>query len=144
MTAQGEGIEAVLELVEVGSLLPHEEVVESRVELLVTTIERDGVVRVPVVADAKTHVILDGHHRYEALRRLGARRVPVALVDYRDTRIHVESWRTNETPPTKDQVIAHAKARKLYAPKTTRHPLLNAFREWPVSLDQLREPRNPA
>jgi ParB-like chromosome segregation protein Spo0J len=83
-------------------------------------------------------VILDGHHRYAALVRLGARRIPVAFVDYKDPKIRIESWRAQETPPTKAEVVARAVAHHLFPPKTTRHPLLNAFREWPVSVAQLR------
>jgi hypothetical protein len=127
-----------VELVPADRLLAHEEVVEPRVEELVRLLRREGVIRLAVVADAASLVVLDGHHRLAALRRLGCRRIPVLLVDYRRADIRVGTWRRGEVPPTKDEVLAHAGAGKLFPPKTTRHFFPWKLREQPVKLAELQ------
>lgn len=127
-----------LALIDVGRLLAHEQFVEARVQELQAKMERQGAVPVAIVADAKTLTILDGHHRYEALKRLGCKRVPVMLVDYQRADIRVGTWREGEAPPAKDEVVAQAKAGKLYPPKSTRHFFPWKFKESPVPLAQLR------
>jgi L-serine kinase (ADP) len=102
-------------------LLAHEQVVEPRVQELVKLLQREKVVRLAIVADQATLVVLDGHHRLEALRRLGCKRVPAMLVDYQAPDIRVGTWRPGEVAPTKDEVVLQAKAGKLYPPKSTRH-----------------------
>ena len=74
------------------SLKPHEEVVPEELSLLTDSIKRDKVLRHPILADLQTGVVLDGMHRLLALRKIGSRLAPVALVDYQDDRIGVERW----------------------------------------------------
>jgi hypothetical protein len=126
-----------LAFVEQERLLAHEEVVAPKVEELVALLRRDGVVRLAIVADERSLVVLDGHHRLTALRRLGARRIPVLLVDYLDPDIRVGTWRAGEHPPSKDEVVAQARAGKLYPPKTTRHFFPWKLQEQPVRLADL-------
>ncbi len=125
-------------LVALSWLKAHEEHVESRVAELVERFRRTGCVDYAVVADAQTGTVIDGHHRLEALRRLGARLVPAVLVDYRDASITVRSWREDERAPTKDEVLAHALAGKLYPPKTTRHDFVRLLEPADVPLATLR------
>lgn len=116
----------------------HEQFVEARVAELQAKMAKQGAVPVAIVADAKSLVILDGHHRYEALKRLGCRRVPVMLVDYHRADIRVSTWREGESPPEKDEVIAQALVGKLFPPKSTRHFFPWKFAEHPVPLAHLR------
>lgn len=112
-------------LVPLSSLREHEEVVsDGAVHALAERIRRDGYVLQPIVADRETLVVLDGHHRLNVLRALGVRLAPVNLVDYRDDRIRVESWREGVAPPTKEEVVQRALAGKPFPPKSTRHPTL--------------------
>lgn len=126
-----------LSIVELSRLRAHEQFVEPRVQELQHRIQRDRSVPVAIVADAASLVVLDGHHRLEALRRLGCRRAPVMLVDYHRPDIRVGSWRQGEKPPTKDEVLLQAAAGKLFPPKTTRHYFPWKFQESPVPLDDL-------
>ncbi len=107
-------------LADISVLRPHEMVDKAHLEELLRQIVSDGVLKTPVIVDKETMVILDGHHRVEALRRLGAGKVPVVLVDYRDPRILVKSWDGIE-PPSKDEVLERARRGHLFPPKTTRH-----------------------
>lgn len=73
-------------------LFPHEEVIEKEVSSLSASMKDEGIQRDPVIADIETHVILDGMHRYHALKRIGAKFCLACLVDYRDERVKVSRW----------------------------------------------------
>jgi gas vesicle protein len=49
--------------------------------MLKQEILKDGILKYPIIADEKTHVILDGMHRWLALKSLGYTLIPVILVD---------------------------------------------------------------
>ncbi len=57
------------------------------------SIIRTGVLRRPLIVDEKTGVIIDGTHRYEALKSMGIRRIPVIGVDYlSENEVRISSW----------------------------------------------------
>ncbi len=74
------------------SLRPHEEIVREELELLSSSIQSDKVLRHPIIADTETGIVLDGTHRLLALKQLGCRTAPVALVDYQSPTITIERW----------------------------------------------------
>lgn len=124
-------------LVNVDDLREHEEIEEPRVRELVAKIRADGFMYVPIVADARTLVVIDGHHRLNALKRLGARRIPTHLVDYDDPSIRVDTWREGERAPTKAEVVAKALAGEKYPPKSTKHAKIYGLPEVRVDLKEL-------
>ena len=109
-------------LVNINELIEHEEVNEEHVRSLMIAILATGVLHYPLLVESKYKIILDGHHRYHALKRLGAKRIPVFLVDYSSPNVIVLSWRPN-IKVTKDLVIRAALMRKKLPPKTSRHVL---------------------
>jgi len=76
----------------IDSLKGHEQVDPLHLEKLKRQILRDGHQRDPIVVDASTDVILDGHHRAEIFKSMGLTRIAVHRVDYSDPRIEVRSW----------------------------------------------------
>jgi len=72
------------------SIRPHELFLDDHVREIVEDIRKSGVVRRPLIVDASTMTLLDGVHRLEALRRLGASLAPVIAVDY--SQVEVEGW----------------------------------------------------
>ena len=58
-------------LLPIDKLKPHEKGSPLYLELLKQEILRDGMLKYPIIADEKTHVILDGMHRWLALKNLG-------------------------------------------------------------------------
>jgi hypothetical protein len=102
-------IEHKISLVSIERVRPHERAVEVRVRELLRDLEATLILRKPVVVDEETLTLLDGHHRLQALRRLGVELVPAALVRYSDPRIVVRRWGSGELID-KRLVIERAKA----------------------------------
>jgi hypothetical protein len=123
-------------LLPIESLHVHEEVDHAAVETLAEAIAREGVVHEPIWVARGTGVILNGHHRYYALRRLGARFVPAWILDYEDQRIRLERWSEGE-PVTKADVLHRAAHGRPYPIKTTRHILHLNLRKQPTPLAEL-------
>jgi len=117
-----------LVLVEMTRLIGHEEIMEDYLEKLKNIIEYDGVLKKPIVVDKSTNIIIDGHHRLEALKRLGCSRIPVYFVNYKSRVIKIETWNGSE-PVTKDMVIKTALNGGRFPPKTTRH-MIKASNNW--------------
>lgn len=88
--------------------------------------------------DYKTLVILDGHHRVEALRILGLKRIPALLVDYDSDCVKVTSWRDGVIV-TKSMVREYGLKGILMEPKTSRHMVCFEIPEVNIPLEVLRE-----
>lgn len=93
----------------------------------------------PVLVADDAFVILDGHHRVEALRSLGCKRVPTYLVDYGSDLVTLDTWPDAEVKVvTKREVLRRGRSRDLFPPKTTRHGLTVPLEDRPISLDDLK------
>jgi len=79
-------------IVDISSLHLHEDIIPELLRNLVESIEADGYVKHPIIADKDTLVVLDGVHRIAALRKMGFKRVPACLVDYNTATIKVYGW----------------------------------------------------
>jgi hypothetical protein len=86
------GFSAILTLVPIQELYPHEEINDLHLEELIALLKKDPYLNEPLVVDLKTNVVLDGMHRLEALKRLGMFHAPCMLVEYFDEKIKVEKW----------------------------------------------------
>lgn len=127
------------EVVELDRLRSHEEVRPGLLAKLVDRIRRDGFVRKPVLVESRHYVILDGHHRYEALKRLGCLRIPVYVVDYDDDGIGLTTWpEATVKTVTKAEVIERGIHGRPFPPKTTRHLVSFPLEEVRVPLEALR------
>ncbi len=82
-----------LSIVKIDRLLPHEEIIEPELVKLMEDLKSNGILKYPVVVSKNTYVILDGHHRYSALKELDFEFAPVILLDYDDDDlITVDTW----------------------------------------------------
>ncbi|MGB8781271.1 MAG: ParB N-terminal domain-containing protein [Candidatus Bathyarchaeia archaeon] len=113
---------------QVDELRPHEKGSPVYLELLRREILRDGMLRYPIVADEKTRVILDGMHRWLALKSIGYKSIPVLLVDvFQRPAIRVGRKRIHQyvsdsiEEMTVDRVISAGLDGQLMEPRTTRH-----------------------
>jgi hypothetical protein len=112
----------------IDELKEHEEIRPDYLEALKNEIQTDGILKMPICIDEKTCIILDGHHRLQALKRLGYKRIPCVLVDYQSENISVIPWREGETI-TKETIINMALSGRKMSSKTSKHMIaLNG--EW--------------
>jgi len=125
---QTEKSELKIALLPIDELKPHEKGSSLYLELLKHEILRDGMLRYPIIADEKTHVILDGMHRWLALKSLGYSLMPVILVDTaQNGRIRVGTRRVHRYMHNSDHeipienVISAGLSGHLMEPRSTRH-----------------------
>ena len=107
-------------IVELDKLRQHEEVDPNHLKELKKEIESDKILKMAIVVDKNTNVILDGEHRFNALRELGCRKIPVIYVNYNSPDIEVQSWKGNPHLTKKDIIEAGLGGRR-FPPKTTKH-----------------------
>lgn len=108
------------------ALREHEETDPTRFTEVFRIIQSEGKLDIPIIVDANSYVILDGHHRFRVYKTLGLKEIPCVLVDYFSH--HVQLFpRRPDIPVSKEDVIARALKGELYPAKTTRHvfPELN-------------------
>jgi len=110
-------------LFEIGELKEHEEIRPDYLETLKNEILSDGILKMPICIDKNTCIILDGHHRLQALKRLGCKKIPCVLVDYQSKDISVIPWREGETI-TKETIIDMALSGRKMSSKTSKHMII--------------------
>jgi len=127
-TILAEKLNLKIVLLPIDELKPHEKGSPLYLELLRQEILRDGMLKYPIIADEKTRVILDGMHRWLALKGLGYLLIPVILVDVFQNpkirvgkrRIHRYTGDSNEEI-TIEEVISAGLSGRLMEPHSTRH-----------------------
>ena len=102
-------------------LKQHEKIRKNHLNQLFEQIQKDGFISDPIVADKNTMVILDGHHRFNAIKLFGLTSSPVYLVNYKSKKIKVTSWRKGGEKITKQLVMKAGLSGNLLRPKTSRH-----------------------
>ncbi len=79
-------------LMPLDALVPHEKTSKDRVQWLKNNILEASIIKRPLIVDENTYTVIDGHHRLEALRQLGARYAPVVLANYNQDIKSIETW----------------------------------------------------
>jgi len=80
-------------LISIDDLFGHEQTVRSQIEWLKENLQTLGYFFRPILVAKGLNVILDGHHRVEALRELGGKKIPCIEIDYLDNEeITLDTW----------------------------------------------------
>lgn len=83
-------------LLDVDTLLPHEEIVTERLNDIVRNIEENNALDMPIIVapipSSDKYLIVDGHHRWAALIKLGCKKIPSIIIDYFDPKVKVFTW----------------------------------------------------
>ena len=108
-----------LSLIDINKVLPHEEVLLERKEALKNYIRllRPNVVISSIIICHETNMIIDGHHRYTALKELGFPQIPVTMIDYSSNK--VSSYYDNRIK--KSDILKACKQQKLLPSKSSKH-----------------------
>jgi len=110
-------------LVDLEVLKEHEEIRPDYLEEFKNEILSDGILKMPIAVDKKTYIVLDGHHRLHALKKIGCKRIPVILFNYQSPEIEVVPQREGETV-NKEMIVQTALAGRRMPPKTSKHMIL--------------------
>ena len=130
----------MITLVDINWLKAHEEIVsEDRVHKLKEAILGWNSYRMPLLVDARSGAILDGHHRYAVGRVMGLSKLPVILVDYlNDDTISVDVWpECGIDCLSKEDVIEMSLSDEVFPPKTSKHDFVSSLETINVPLSKL-------
>lgn len=83
-----------IKIVPLKDCLVHEGIVQKWVDAIASNIKSDGLMRNPTIITRHNHncVVLDGMHRFAALKQLEIRDILACEVDYFSNRIVLEGW----------------------------------------------------
>lgn len=107
-------------LLETNSVSPHEECVSDILREIELSLSQKRIVEKSLLVGLESRIILDGHHRYSALKRLGCRYVPAVLLREDNDTFSLASRRP-EFEITHRMVVEMVRSGKRFPPKTTRY-----------------------
>ncbi len=127
------------DVLEIRGLHGHEQIRPTLLAELRDLIKRDGYLRRPILVADRAFVVLDGHHRVEALRSLGCRRIPAYVVEYFSDIVNLTTWPDAiVSSVTKEEVIRRGLTGDLFPPKTSRHTVTIPLEDRPTDLADLK------
>lgn len=105
----------------IDSLFPHEKIFSKKSSTLTNFLKSfdDYIIISSIICCSKSKVIIDGHHRYFTLKKLGFKKIPVTQIDYFSDDI---STGINEEN-IKHKIITDALNGNLFEPKSTSHKI---------------------
>ncbi len=88
-------------MIDIDKLYGHEQVVQSQVDYLKENLNELGYFFRPILVVKKHNVVLDGHHRVQALKEMGGVRIPCIEIPYLDNDdISLATWFPIYTGPS--------------------------------------------
>ena len=77
---------------DLSELKPHEALVEEELKGFIKSLTTCRVYWLPILVSKEEKIIIDGHHRWAGLQKLGAMQSPAILIDYADPDIKLGMW----------------------------------------------------
>ncbi|CAB50420.1 L-serine kinase SerK [Pyrococcus abyssi] len=82
--------------IELDKMKPHEQLVQRELEDFIESVTGSGIFWKPMllakIPGTDEYLIVDGHHRWAGLQKLGAKRAPSVILDYFDEGVKVYTW----------------------------------------------------
>ena len=78
-----------IELIDITKVVPHEKIISKKSSTLSSFLKsfNDYIIISSILCCSKSMVIIDGHHRYFTLKKLGFKKIPVTKIDYESSQI---------------------------------------------------------
>ena len=120
--------------IDINLLSPHEKVIADKKEILKANLKYkdDSVIISSIIICSESKMIIDGHHRYFALKELGLEKIPVTMINYFSDKIITDK---NDSL-MKHDIIENALSGKLYESKSSTHLIYRELKsDWfPITL----------
>jgi L-serine kinase (ADP) len=102
-------------------IYPHEKVIYERKNSLKKYLlsYKEYCIIPSIICCSQTNMIIDGHHRFNTLKELGVKNIPVIFIDYNDISIRTHNEKSLQL--SKKNLIENSLKNKLYDPKSTIH-----------------------
>jgi hypothetical protein len=128
-----EEVRVANEFLNVSELLPHEEVVSERMDTLIDYLLslKPYIIIPSILICSKSNMIIDGHHRFYALQKLGYKKVPVTKLNYNSNLIttHIDNV------ISKNELLHAALHGEMMPPKSSFHHVIDInFKLQPIIL----------
>jgi len=128
-----------IDLIPIKDLKRHEKIDLKKAFKLMKEIKEKKYLEFPLLVEKNYLIILDGHHRFFCLKKLGFNYAPSFLVDYFSDKIDVVPRRKSyKGVDLKKIVIKTVEQNKLLPKKTTRHLLKFKLPVIKISLEELK------
>jgi len=103
----------------IDSLYPHEKIISEKSSTLTSFLKSfdNYIIISSIICCSESKVIIDGHHRYFTLKKMGYKQIPVTLINYFSEDISTGIDKKN----IKNEIISNAINGKLLNPKSTSH-----------------------
>jgi len=125
-----------IHFVRIDLIRPNERHHAEHAAALADTIMREQLWRIPITLERNSMAVMDGHHRFEAARRLKLNHVPCLLLDYDQVEVSATRQGYVVTP---EEIVRRARTGDLYPPKTTRHRFPSPLPDCNISLWLLQD-----
>ena len=106
-------------LINSSSIFPHEKVIAEKTKLLINYLEsfNNSIIISSILCCSKSMVIIDGHHRFFALKSIGFEKIPVTFLNYFSDEIKTDK----NNSVSKNSIIKSGLEKKFLEPKSTNH-----------------------
>jgi len=106
-------------LINSSSIFPHEKVITEKTKLLINYLEsfNNSIIISSILCCSKSMVIIDGHHRFFALKSIGFEKIPVTFLNYFSDEIKTDK----NNSISKNSIIKSGLEKKFLEPKSTNH-----------------------
>jgi len=116
--------------IQVNEIYPHEKVIEDRKNALKKYLlsYKEYCIIPSIICCSESNMIIDGHHRFNALKELGVNEIPVTFINYMDSSIRTHNVKLLQL--SKKKLIENSLKKKLFEPKSTIHEIKTINGSW--------------
>ncbi|PVU76311.1 hypothetical protein DDW13_03510 [Acidianus hospitalis] len=79
------------ELIKINQIITHEDIDIVNLNKVINCIRKNKEI-IPIIIDEESFMVIDGHHRFYAMKLLGFSKIPAYLINYRKDYVKVNKW----------------------------------------------------